>query len=143
MEIAWPFEHTHTGLIRAFPSFTLTNPLRTSGKPSQIRGCNRTHIVKFPDVSVSLDNAQERHREIYDQRRDKDSYFSTNQAITGGWSDDCLTRSRSPRNRMVSTTLSKFSWLQRTNSIRGCQDSKRLLPQTESYGLPILRAAPR
>src|SRR6059036_2470204 len=35
------------------PILHFDEPLRTSGKPSQIRACDRTHIVKFPDVSVS------------------------------------------------------------------------------------------
>src|SRR5437867_3562731 len=53
------------------PILHFDDTLRTSAKPSQIRAYDRTHIVKFPDVSVSLDNAQERHREIDDQRRTK------------------------------------------------------------------------
>ena len=56
---------------KSVPILHFDEPLRTGGELSQIRGCSRTHIVKFPDVSVSLDNAQERHREIDDQRRTK------------------------------------------------------------------------
>src|SRR5207245_11547032 len=56
---------------KSVPILHFDEPLRTSGELSQIRGCNQTHIDKFPDVSVSLDNAQERHREIDDQRRTK------------------------------------------------------------------------
>src|SRR2546427_812292 len=38
---------------KSVPILHFDEPLRTSGKPSQIRGCNGTHTVKFPDVSVS------------------------------------------------------------------------------------------